>query len=83
MSVRRGHAAGGRRVRLVGGVLVILAAAMGFRSYMVDAEVPARLVEWTQQHIASPWAFLLALNVFLLIVGCLMDIFCATWWWCR
>ena len=65
-------------VVLVGGVLVILAAAMGFSSYMVDAEVPARLVAWTREHIRSPWAFLLALNVFLLIVGCLMDIFSAT-----
>jgi C4-dicarboxylate transporter, DctM subunit len=65
-------------VVLVGGVLVILGAAMGFSSYMVDAEVPARLVEWTKVHIHSPWAFLLALNVFLLIVGCLMDIFSAT-----
>ena len=65
-------------VVLVGGVLVILGAAMGFSSYMVTAEVPARLVEWTQQHIHSPRAFLLALNVFLLIVGCLMDIFSAT-----
>src|SRR5262245_1474301 len=65
-------------VVLVGGVLVILGAAMGFSSYMVDAEVPARLVEWTQAHIHSPWAFLLVLNIFLLIVGCLMDIFSAT-----
>jgi tripartite ATP-independent transporter DctM subunit len=65
-------------VVLVGGVLVILGAAMGFSSYMVDAEVPAQLVAWTQVHIHSPWAFLLALNIFLLIVGCLMDIFSAT-----
>jgi tripartite ATP-independent transporter DctM subunit len=65
-------------VVLVGGVLVILGAAMGFSSYMVDAEVPAALVEWTRQHIHSPYTFLLALNVFLLIVGCLMDIFSAT-----
>lgn len=65
-------------VVLVGGVLVILAAAMGFSSYMVDAEVPAQLVSWTRTHIHSPWAFLLALNIFLLIVGCLMDIFSAT-----
>jgi tripartite ATP-independent transporter DctM subunit len=65
-------------VVLVGGVLVILAAAMGFSSYMVDAEVPARLVEWTRTYIHSPWAFLLALNIFLLVVGCLMDIFSAT-----
>ena len=65
-------------VVLVGGVLVILGAAMGFSSYMVDAEVPARLVAWTSAHIHSPWAFLLALNIFLLVVGCLMDIFSAT-----
>ena len=65
-------------VVLVGGVLVILGAAMGFSSYMVDAEVPAQLVAWTQAYIHSPWTFLLALNVFLLIVGCLMDIFSAT-----
>ena len=65
-------------VVLVGGVLVILGAAMGFSSYMVGAEVPALLVAWTQAHIDSPWAFLLALNVFLLVVGCLMDIFSAT-----
>jgi C4-dicarboxylate transporter DctM subunit len=65
-------------VVLVGGVLVILGAAMGFSSYMVDAEVPAHLVAWTQGHIHSPWTFLLALNIFLLIVGCLMDIFSAT-----
>ena len=65
-------------VVLVGGVLVILGVAMGFSSYMVDAEVPAQLVEWTKLYIHSPWAFLLALNIFLLIVGCLMDIFSAT-----
>jgi tripartite ATP-independent transporter DctM subunit len=63
---------------LVGGVLVILGAAMGLSSYMVDAQVPARLVEWTRAHVHSPLVFLLALNVFLLVVGCLMDIFSAT-----
>ncbi len=65
-------------VVLVGGVLVILAAAMGFSSYMVDAEVPARLVEWTRASIHSPWMFLLALNLFLIVVGSVMDIFSAT-----
>jgi tripartite ATP-independent transporter DctM subunit len=65
-------------VVLVGGVLVILGAAMGLSSYMVDAEVPARLVEWTRAHVHSQAVFLLALNLFLLVVGCLMDIFSAT-----
>ena len=62
---------------LVGGVLVILGAAMGLSSYMVDAEVPAHLVAWTQTHVHSPLVFLLGLNLFLLVVGCLMDIFSA------
>jgi tripartite ATP-independent transporter DctM subunit len=64
-------------VVLIGGVFVILGAAMGLSSYMVDARVPAQLVEWTQQNIHSTWQFLIALNLFLLVVGCLMDVFSA------
>ncbi len=62
---------------LLGGVLVILGAAKGFTSYLVDAQVPARLLAWTEQYIDSPVVFLLLLNLFLLVVGCLMDIFSA------
>jgi tripartite ATP-independent transporter DctM subunit len=65
-------------VVLVGGVLVILGTAMGLSSYMVDAQVPAQLVEWTRGHVHSTAVFLLGLNVFLLVVGSLMDIFSAT-----
>ena len=64
-------------VVLVGGVLIILAVAKGFTAYMVDVDIPFKLLEWTQAHIESPLVFLLALNIFLLIVGCLMDIFSA------
>jgi C4-dicarboxylate transporter, DctM subunit len=64
-------------VALVGGVLVILAVAAGLTDYLVYAEVPTRLVAWTQAHIHSRLLFMLALNVFLLIVGTLMDIFSA------
>ena len=64
-------------VTLIGGVYVILAAAMGLNSYLVDAQVPAAATEWVRAHLESRWAFLLAVNVFLLIVGCLMDIFSA------
>ncbi len=64
-------------VVLVGGVLVILGVAMGLTSYMVDAQVPEKLVTWTQAHVHSRGVFLLALNLFLLVVGCLMDIFSA------
>ena len=64
-------------VTLVGGVLIILGVAVGLTSYMVDAQIPMRLVAWAQETISSPLVFLLALNVFLLVVGCLMDIFSA------
>ena len=64
-------------VVLIGGVLIILGVAKGFTAYMVDVDIPFRLLEWTQARIESPRLFLLALNVFLLIVGCVMDIFSA------
>lgn len=62
---------------VIGGVLLILGVALGFTNYLVDAQVPARAVEWTTHTIHSRIVFLLALNVFLLVVGCLMDIFSA------
>jgi tripartite ATP-independent transporter DctM subunit len=62
---------------LVGGVLLILGVAMGFTNYLVDAQVPDLAVDWVQGSIESRWAFLLTLNAFLLVVGCLMDIFSA------
>lgn len=62
---------------LVGGVLLILGVALGFTNYLIDAQVPAKGVEWITGAIKSKYAFLLALNGGLLIVGCLMDIFSA------
>lgn len=62
---------------LVGGILIILACAMGLTNYLIDAEVPMQLLDWMQQYISSKYTFLLLLNIFLLIVGCLMDIFSA------
>lgn len=60
---------------LIGGVLLILGVSLGFTNYLVDAEVPARAVAWTTHSIHSPFLFLLLLNLFLLIVGCLMEIY--------
>src|SRR5204863_5324575 len=62
---------------VVGGVLVILGVAVGFTNYLVGAQVPARMLEWSQTHISSRLMFLLALNLFLLAVGWLMEIFAA------
>jgi tripartite ATP-independent transporter DctM subunit len=63
---------------LVGGVLLILGVALGFTNYLVDARIPDRAVEWVTGALQSRWAFLLALNLALLIAGCLLDIFSAT-----
>lgn len=64
-------------ISLVGGVLVILAVAVGFTNYLIDARVPDALVDWVTSNIHSKAMFLLALNGLLLVVGCLMDIFSA------
>jgi tripartite ATP-independent transporter DctM subunit len=62
---------------LVGAILLILGVALGFTGYLIQAQVPDQLISWVQHTVHSPLVFLLALNGFLLIVGCLMDIFSA------
>ena len=67
-----------KAITLIGGVFAILAVAMGLTNYMVDAEIPAHAAAWVEANISSRVLFLLALNVFLLAVGALMDIYSAT-----
>ena len=62
---------------MIGGIMIILATAMGLTNYLIYADVPTLAAEWVQAGIESPWVFLLALNGFLLIAGCLLDIFSA------
>jgi len=62
---------------LVGGVLIILAVSLASTNYMIDAEVPARLFAFVKEKISSPLSFLLLLNVFLLVLGAVLDIFSA------
>jgi tripartite ATP-independent transporter DctM subunit len=63
---------------LVGGVLLILGVALGLTNYMVDARVPERVVDWVTGAIEARWLFLVALNLFLVAAGCVLDIFSAT-----
>jgi len=63
---------------LVGGVLIILGCALGLTNYLVDEQVPMKILGFMKTFITSKLMFLAVLNVFLLIVGCLMDIFSAT-----
>jgi tripartite ATP-independent transporter DctM subunit len=62
---------------LSGGFLIILGVALGFTNYLVYAEIPMHALAWVRAHVQSPLLFLLLLNVFLLIVGALMDIYSA------
>lgn len=62
---------------LVGGILIILGVALGMTNYIVDAQVPMKIFNYVSQYITSKLMFLVLLNIFLLIVGCLMDIFSA------
>lgn len=62
---------------LVGGVLIILGAAMGLTNYLIDAEIPKQMLELFKTHIESKILFLVVLNFFLLAVGCTMGIFSA------
>jgi len=62
---------------LVGGILIILASALGLTSYLIDEQIPMKIFEFIQKYISSKYTFLLLLNLFLLVVGMLMDIFSA------
>jgi TRAP-type C4-dicarboxylate transport system permease large subunit len=57
--------------------MIILGIAMALTNYLVIAQVPDMVLAWVKAHIDSPQAFLLALNVFLIFVGALMDIYSA------
>ncbi|MFZ4395111.1 MAG: TRAP transporter large permease subunit [Kiritimatiellia bacterium] len=62
---------------LMGGVLLILGVALGFTHYLIDAQLPDQMVAWATGAIHSKWLFLLCLNVVLLIVGGMVEIYAA------
>jgi tripartite ATP-independent transporter DctM subunit len=67
----------GKSIALVGGILIILAVARGFTDALIFADLPQKLNDWTIANVHSPWVFLLGLNVVLIAVGGIMDIFSA------
>jgi hypothetical protein len=62
---------------MVGAIFIIIFASTALTNFMVTAEVPKKLVQWTLEHVESKIVFLLAINVMLLVVGTVMDIFSA------
>ena len=65
-------------VVLVGGVLLILGMGMAITNFLIDQEVPQLILDWVGSRIHKPLVFLITLNLFLLVVGCIMDIYTAT-----
>jgi len=62
---------------MVGGILLILGVSLAFTNFLIDAEVPARLFELIEAQVTSPVVFLVLLNLLLLVLGMLLDIFSA------
>jgi tripartite ATP-independent transporter DctM subunit len=62
---------------LVGAILIIVGVSLASTNYMIDTEVPVRLFEAIRAHIDSRLTFLILLNLFLLALGMMLDIFSA------
>jgi tripartite ATP-independent transporter DctM subunit len=63
--------------QVIGGIMLILGMALGLTNYLVDAGIPDLAIEWVQSVLPNKWAFLIALNLFLLLAGALMEIYAA------
>lgn len=62
---------------IIGGTLIIIASARGLSYYVIDSDITTAFSTWIQARVTSPVVFLFALNVFLLLVGCMMDLYSA------
>ena len=62
---------------MVGGILLILAVSLALTNFLIDAEIPMKLFDLIQTHIGNKIAFLIVLNVMLLLLGAILDIFSA------
>jgi tripartite ATP-independent transporter DctM subunit len=62
---------------MIGGFMIILGVALGFTNFLIIAQVPTHILDWVRDAIESPYAFLLLLNLFLIVIGALMDIYSA------
>ncbi|HEX4369001.1 MAG TPA: TRAP transporter large permease [Rhodopila sp.] len=64
-------------LRSAGTIMLIVATALAFGHWMTESGAPAKLVEWVLAHHLPTWAFLLTMNVLLLILGCFLEVVAA------
>jgi len=76
-SWRKAMAVAYKSVPIAGGVLIIVGAAKALAYFLIDAGIPFTLADLVSTYVHSKILFLLLLNVFLLVVGCLMDLYSA------
>ena len=62
---------------LVGAIFMKIVGATVLTTFFVEAEIPQRLFDWISNYVHAQWSYLLLLNLVLLLVGCMMDIFSA------
>ncbi len=62
---------------MVGGILIILGLSLASTNYLIDAEIPTQLFDIVREHVSDKLTFLLLLNLFLLVLGTMLDIFSA------
>lgn len=62
---------------MVGGILIILGLSLASTNYLIDAEIPTQLFDIVREHVSDKLTFLLLLNIFLLVLGTMLDIFSA------
>ncbi|WP_439647491.1 TRAP transporter large permease subunit [Brucepastera parasyntrophica] len=66
-----------KSIPVAGGVLIIIGAAKGLAYFMIDAGIPYMLTEFVISFVHSKYLFLFLLNILLLVVGCIMDLYSA------
>lgn len=66
-----------RSMVLVGGILIILGVSMASTNAMIDSGLPEHLFRLVQTTVSDRLTFLLLLNLFLLLLGAVLDIFSA------
>ncbi|MBE0509774.1 MAG: TRAP transporter large permease subunit [Chromatiales bacterium] len=62
---------------MVGAILIILGVSLASTNYIIDAQIPSRLFAFIQSHVDNKLTFLILLNIFLLLLGAMLDIFSA------
>ena len=62
---------------LVGAIFLLVGTALALTNFFIDQQIPMKGLAFIQQFVHSKLTFLLILNLFLLMVGGLMEIFSA------